>query len=82
MTTFATPDTTITPSHGIRLADRSAHPADSLVRVGDVVFGGLEIVIAAGRARSSEAQLLARREGRGGASCAACSSRAIIRFRA
>ena len=39
---------------------RSAHPANTLVRVGDVVFGGRDIIVIAGPcAVESEEQLIA-----------------------
>lgn len=56
---MATADLTMARPAGARLVQRSGHRSDTLVRVGDVVFGGVEVVIIAGPcAVESEAQLL------------------------
>jgi 3-deoxy-7-phosphoheptulonate synthase len=53
-------DETRTQARWPHLVDRAGHPTGSLVRVDNVVFGGTEVVIAAGPcAVESEAQLLA-----------------------
>ncbi len=56
---MTTDDLTMAPPLGPRLVQRSTHPSNTIVRVGDVVFGGPEIVIAAGPcAVESEGQLI------------------------
>ena len=56
---MATGDLTMAQPTWRALVQRSEHPSDTLVRVGDVVFGGPDVVIIAGPcAVESEAQLL------------------------